>query len=741
LGSKRGLKIFLLAIFLLFSSLFPSFAQGERGKVIVFVIDRVTLDEVNDPQLPTFKKLIQKGSVSLMNNRGYLGVDTSKSFLSLAIGERSPSVKGFTLIGERWEIYQNSPVSEVYRLRTGRSPDDSQVLFLNIAHVQEALSKVPYEIKFGVLGDILKENGYKRAVLGNEDLGFSYDFRKARRPGALLALDSEGKADYGAIGREAIKANPNSPYGVQVDKDSLLDHFKLFYPRSDFLVIDFGDTPRADMYAAHVVSHRKEELKKEALINADSFLKSLLEVIDLKNDTLIILSPSPPLGKRKPVPTFTPIIAIGKGFSTGFLTSSSTKRKGVVLNKDFIPTVLSLYGLNIPSFLSGSKMESVENLSKSVDFLINREKRATFVDTVRGKLVLAFIIFQVFLYLLFLFYLFTHKKMGSLIWLWRLGVLLSTGIPLSFYLFPLFVSEWSFPWRGVFLSLVFVLLIAFLSLYLFKKDSLAFLPISILTFIVVLGDVCARNPLSFDNIFGFSSLIGARFYGLGNEGLAIFLGSFLLCLAIFLEKVGRRKWLLPVLIFIFSLVLFIIGFPNLGADLGGTITAFCAFAMAFWWLSKRRVSWKFITIIFLLALLFVSLFSLLDFQRGSFQTHLGKTFSLFKSHNWKSLGITFKRKAQTNWRVLKYSSWSYLFGFFFLALIFLNYRPMGWLKSFLQNHQGVSVAFSSALVGGFVGFLTNDSGIVLPALIMSFFLALLFWYLSIDYEEGKVAWH
>jgi hypothetical protein len=740
LDFRKGLKLFLLVIFLLSQSLFPSFAQEKRKRVIVFVIDRVTLSEISDPSLPTFKKLIQKGSIALMNNRGYLGIDTSNSFLSLATGERAPSVRGFSLVGERWEIYQNSTVSEVYRLRTGKPPGNSQVFFLNLALVEEALAEVPSEIKFGILGDILKNNGYKRAVLGNEDLGIGYNFEKSRRPGALLALDSEGKADYGAIGREAIKVSPNSPYGVKVDLDSLLDHFKFFYPRSDFLVIDFGDTARADMYAAYAVSLRKKEIKKEALLRADEFLKKLLKIIDLENDTLIILSPSPPLGKRKPVPTFTPIIAVGNGFSSGFLTSSSTKREGIVLNKDFVPTVLSLYRLDAPSFLSGSKMESIESSNKKLDFLIDREKRATFVDTLRGKLVLLFIVFQVFLYLLFLFYLFIHKKMGSFIWLWRLGVLLSTGVPLSFYLFPLFVGDWNFPWRGIFLSFLFVLLLSLASLYFFKKDALSFLPISTLTFIVVLGDVCAKNPLSFDNIFGFSSLIGARFYGLGNEGLAIFLGSFLLSLAIFLEKVERKKWLWPFLVFIFVAALVIIGFPNLGADLGGTITAFCAFAVAFWWLTKRRVNWKFVIVIFLLALFFALFFSSLDFQKGSFQTHLGKTFSLFKSHQWKSLGMTLKRKAETNWRVLKYSSWSYLFGFFFLALIFLNYRPMGWLKSFLQNHQGVSVAFSSALVGGLVGFLTNDSGIVLPALIMSFFLALLFWYLSLDYEEEKVFW-
>lgn len=737
---KRGLKLSLLIIFFLSQFLSPSFAKEKRKKVIVFVIDRVTLSEVSDPSLPTFKKLIEKGSIALMNNRGYLGIDTSNSFLSLATGERAPSVKGFSLVGERWEIYQNSTVSEVYRLRTGKPPADSQVFFLNLALIEKALAEVPSEIKFGVLGDILKENGYKRAVLGNEDLGIGYNFEKARRPGALLALDSEGKADYGAIGREAIEVSPNSPYGVKVDLDSLLEHFKFFYPRSDFLVIDFGDTPRADMYAAYAVSSRKEEIKKEALLRADEFLKKLLEIIDLEDDTLIILSPSPPIGKRKPVPTFTPVIVVGDGFSSGFLTSSSTKRKGIVLNKDFIPTVLSLYKFNAPSFLSGREMKSVKSSDKRLDFLVEREKRATFVDTVRGKLVLLFIVFQVFLYLLFLFYLFIRKKMGSFIWLWRLGVLLSTGVPLSFYLFPLFVGDWSFPWKGIFLSFLFVLLLSLASLYFFKKDVLSFLPISTFTFVIVLGDVCAKNPLSFDNIFGFSSLIGARFYGLGNEGLAIFLGSFLLSLAIFLEKVEKKKWLYPFLIFIFVLSLVIIGFPNLGADLGGTITAFCAFAVAFWWLTRRKVNWKFALIIFLLAFFFALFFSSLDFQRGSFQTHLGKTFSLFKSHQWKSLGITLKRKAETNWRVLKYSSWSYLFGFFFLALIFLNYRPMGWLKSFLQNHQGISVAFSSALVGGLVGFLTNDSGIVLPALIMSFFLALLFWYLSLDYEEEKVFW-
>jgi hypothetical protein len=63
--------------------------------------------------------------------------------------------------------------------------------------------------------------------------------------------------------------------------------------------------------------------------------------------------------------------------------------------------------------------------------------------------------------------------------------------------------------------------------------------LSLLTAGVIVVDQWLGAPASFTNFFGYSPLLAARFYGMGNEAAAILVGSCLLrCCSIALSRGG-----------------------------------------------------------------------------------------------------------------------------------------------------------------------------------------------------------
>lgn len=713
-------------------------AKERKGRVVLFFIDGVSWQELNQDQLPSFQKLIREGAVGSMSNRGYLGISSDKAFLSLGTGQRVNASGLEGLAGNIGEGVNGYEAKALYLLQTDYSPGDCQVLHLNLPAVtkfQEEQSA--YTTVIGALGEVLHEGGVKTACLGNSDTGLKNELNTLKRLSVVVAMDSKGRVDRGDVSKQLLLFDRQSPYGVRLDLNRLYSKFQAVFPECSFIVVDFGDVARADRYSESVFPEQAEKIKREALLRADVFLSRILTLLDKDRDLLLIVAPTPPSLLLKPVPPSSPAIVWGKGFQSGLITSPGTKREGLVSNVDIAPTILEFFGLAEPVHFTGQSIKAVSFQGNKIDFLQQRLHQALLTDTIRGTIVTVFVVLQVILYSLLLISILAKRSWPSLIAPWRILTVFALSFPLSFYLLPLFVTNWESPWLGSAIALSLMLLIALAASYYFQDRPQVLLAVSLPTVAFFLIDLSLRSPLSLDSVFGYSSLIGARFYGLGNEGMAIFLGATILSLALILkpEKMKDKSVWAALLLFSF-LLLAVVGAPFLGADVGGTLTFFFALGIFLWRLSGAHFSWQRWLLMACLALILITAFALYDLSRPAVsQTHLGRTLSLVGGGQWESLSLTFARKAETNWRVLRYSTWSYLFCFIFLVLIFLNYRPTGWLKDLLARQPVFSAAFAGSLTGGVVGFITNDSGIVIPALIMSYFMAVLFWHLHLDFDK------
>ena len=164
------------------------------------------------------------------------------------------------------------------------------------------------------------------------------------------------------------------------------------------------------------------------------------------------------------------------------------------------------------------------------------------------------------------------------------------------------------------------------------------------------------------------------------------------------------------------------GTPGLGSDFGGPPALILAFAMLTIVVSGRKVSWKSLALIALIGVVVVGGFAVLDWLRPpADRTHLGRFFAtVLDGGLWDVVG----RKISVNLRVL--TSWRYLVpaigGIALTWLVIVGGRPRrGELMG--QGPHGraaqavpllrPAVAAIAAALG--VGFLMNDSGIVVPA--------------------------
>jgi hypothetical protein len=62
-------------------------------------------------------------------------------------------------------------------------------------------------------------------------------------------------------------------------------------------------------------------------------------------------------------------------------------------------------------------------------------------------------------------------------------------------------------------------------------------------------------------------------------------------------------------------------------------------------------------------------------------------------------------------------------------IIYLGFKPQSLLHNFLSENEGFSAAITGAIVAGVIGFLSNDSGILIPSIILSYFLPAILYFL------------
>ena len=242
---------------------------------------------------------------------------------------------------------------------------------------------------------------------------------------------------------------------------------------------------------------------------------------------------------------------------------------------------------------------------------------------------------------------------------------------------------------------------------------------------VLLADALLGSPLTVDTPMGADRLLGARFYGWSNQAFALATSAGMVLAVVVADALVRRgrRWLAVAAVAALGLVIVVVdGTPGLGSDAGGPVALLLAFGLFAVVVSGRRVRWRTVLLVVGVGVALVGTLMVLDYLRPPAQrTHLGRfVATLLQGGLWTVVA----RKESANLRVL--GDWRYL-------LLLVGALGVAWAALARRARRGgrrlrdgdlggLAVgtpllrpalgAWAAAMV---VGFLMNDSGIIVPA--------------------------
>ena len=697
---KKKIVSLLASILLVLVSVTQYSFADEKGKVIFIDMNRTNL--INMLKIPSLEnELSTRGYIGLMNIRGDKGTDDRRSFASMGAGGRANVSTEMNINFE--EI--NEDAKETFKAATGKSPKKINDLTINKS-INENTDNGQYGSVLGSLGQTLSENKLKIALLGNSDIIENGELIKNRDLG-LVCMDQYGRIDAGNIDNINIK-NSGMPFGIQTDYDKLIKETKENYKNNDALFIDLGDTYRLDLYKSYLNDNTFASMKKSVYKNIDKYLKEVFKMVG-ENDTVYISSGFPSDIDYKNKRRLSPIVKF-KGNNKGVLSSATTRRDGIIANIDIGVDILNEFGLK-NDVMVGKSYNLIEK-DDNVEYLSNEFEKIVTIADIRANVINGFVSVISISWVVAMCLIFIRDKITNqekvfsvLKEFIKLGIIM----PLSLLVAPIFNLQTPVTITcGILLTTL-----AFYALgrWLFKEDLkqmgfFAFLTILLITVDSVFGTYLMKN-----NIMSYDAIIGARYYGIGNEYEGVTIASAVFALAVLLNYKKVPKWLVVV----FSLIILITSaYPSMGANVGGAISECVAYLLFILLIFDVKMDFKKVVLLGLAAVVVVVVFAVLDLVSGS-ESHLGLFVKQILLNGPEAIIQTFGRKIQMNMKLAQSSVWVNILLAGIGIIGILIFRPSRHFRTIAKKYPILFKGFVASIVGCFVTLLVNDSGIVAAA--------------------------
>jgi len=215
----------------------------------------------------------------------------------------------------------------------------------------------------------------------------------------------------------------------------------------------------------------------------------------------------------------------------------------------------------------------------------------------------------------------------------------------------------------------------------------------------------------------FALVTGSRFYGMGNEYAALIVVSLLLLSGMRTghHHKGSERWQELSLIVIFILATIALGHARCGANFGGSVTAAAALGTAAIATTRSRWTWKQTASVLTLTLLAATISGLDLLHPSSSQSHIGRTFSFRLPYLLDAI----HRKLAMNQSFIASAPLSLLAFPLLLVFCLWIFSPARFPRELDIRFPLLRRALFGAPVGMMVGFLINDSGIVVLGLMLS----------------------
>ena len=594
--------------------------------------------------------------------------------------------------------------------------------------------------------DVIQDSEGRAQVVGWEQLA---DAQEQQDYGTVIGLLgsrlAEARVCANAVGRGAALALADRTGAVDTylsDVDELTAEQVMSCPVTviDIGFLPLGTPPPEDEDAPYV------DERRIAAVGVDRAIAGLMDRLP---DTVTVLvagvadsAPGPvpeddeplqiaPSGLRVAVATGpTPA---GTPYGPNWLTSRSTRWTGLVQLTDIHATLAAHAGIDRPAEGTVGGPWRVDRphpttATETVTQLVGTHRATQVFRTQSGPFFQLLGVGQVLFF------------GGALLWLrlrpaQRGGVLrIVQYVTLAVAAFPVAsflantVRWWRFDRAGTVLWLtIFVLTIAIAVLVLTGPwRRKVYGPPGVLagiTALVLAVDVSTGANLQHTSLLGLSPVVAGRFYGFGNIAFAIFAASAMVAAAAaaqwLLDRGHTRRVATTGAAAVGVVAVVTMGAPWAGANFGGTLSTMPGFALLVIGISGARITIPKLAVAGIGAAALVTLVAWLDWLRPEdARTHFGQFFADVLDGEALNVAI---RKARASLGTLQrapYYGWLVPFAYVVISLLVRGQGVAG-VRDLYGRWPLVRYAIWAGLLTGAVGFATNDSGIIIPAMLLT----------------------
>lgn len=706
-----------LSVFLMFTT---TILAQNRASVIVLLVPQLTREDIHMIYQSNAFPLLKQAAIGELNMRTAVSLKDIHNITTISAGVRA--------VGTEWGRYayrsseKRAEAVQLYYIHTGEMPSglrNGTILLPYIPVLMESNEQRNTGAIPGLLGEILEQHGVERAVIGNSDVE-----GKPSRLGGMLTMNRKGITPQGWIGEETLIHTSLFPGGKKTDYPFLAYHIRNWKSQGKGLVVaELGDLERLARHKNSLDTRRYMELRQRVVEEIVTFAGELALKRE-NNQRILLLSASLPDSDIADKKRMAPVVLWENGEDGGVLTSGTTRQPGLAANIDIAPSIFVWLGVSLPPAMKGQAL--------TVDHTFSHEwfwKTAEVIDYIyatRPAVLYPYIgvtIAVIILSVLILFFGERNEQVRRRWIRWLPYVLLFILlIPFFLLLLPLLPGSPSPFVIALLLSAVGI----GISIMLRRLPFAAcFFWIGLVSWLPPLLDGFTGGELIRRSYLGYDPVIGARYYGIGNEYMGVLLGGSVLSVAMAGElwKKNACRYILALLIGICIAMVLYMAWPQGGSKAGG-ILVFLAVLLygipAFSGMVWRK---RYIIVLLGVGIAAAGLLFMVNYQMaGEQQSHIGRAFAELMKGNWPEIGRIIERKLIMNWRLILASIWSKLFIVSFLVCLLFIYYKNEQVRNITEHYPYFTAGIKTISFGALIALLLNDSGIIAASLAILYAL-------------------
>lgn len=713
----------LLCILTVLISLVPVHAQAAEPKnkrAVIICVDGLSAQEffMAEAKMPNLKKMVESGGIALMNTNTAGRKVSEASYLTINSGAKALGIELISGLAYGGDDNMMSYTAKDFAKAKGLPYHENSLLYPALPGTVAANETKDYGAKPGLLGDTLRSGGVETYVYGNADVENQH-----RRYGVSMLMDGFGMVDGGIIDDKILVKDVKYPSGIRNDYDKMEAELAGIEKadRKAVVLFDLGDLQRLNFLTDYYSEEEAIKARNQIFSDVDKFIGKVMKSAEKSGDMLVFMSPTSSDKAIGEGASLTVLCVSGDGINKkSIITAGSTRRQGIVVNTDIGPTLCDYFGLNRSAF-SGNNFFSDTRTYKGTqeEFLSSLERQTYTISTSRVVIITIFIALQVIAILLAFAAIMlkgkTLKKNANKI---RFMLLWMVTFPAALLLAPMITVYWlntpSYIVLGLAIALLSLLLAAVIWFAFSSKPILPYCITALLTLLIIFGDNALGGPLAVFSPLSFDPVIGARFYGIGNEFEGLICGAFIVFYASLFELMPKlSKFLKLIGAPLILIIAFLMAAPWLGADVGGTIVAFLGLGYVYLLFLKGKVNFKMLFVLCVLLGLAITGAAIFDLSRPiEQQTHLARLVQALLDEGFAPLIDIITRKIAMNIKLITITKWSFVLLTSLICLFVLYFRPVGLLKQVMAKYSYLRQGFIGSVFAAIIAFLFNDSGVV-----------------------------